>query len=203
MKYSIIILSIVLFILITCKVDLRQFPTKFEIQKIDNSIGKPSLYIGSFHINGIYDKFFNKEMEKIFVSFLESKRYFNKITLLPLDKNLREQDYHIVDIDIDPVYKEKIFWWLTWPAIYPFSGFWPIQIISADFHLSIRVKIYDKSGLRQNSIEVDDSFQDTIVFYGFYRTSPFERRIQESYKKTYYQIATKLSDKEILTGNKQ
>ncbi len=81
-----------------------------------------------------------------------------------------------------------IDWAWAWPAVYPMSGYWPVQPKSGTVKVSVEVRAFRKGRLVLEKTFVSEK-QYSITIYGFYRTSPIERRILGCYEDALEDLA--------------
>ena len=52
------------------------------------------------------------------------------------------KDIYILDIEIYPRIDDNFNWLVGWPAVYPFVGWWPLQIRKGDYEIEIKYFLY-------------------------------------------------------------
>lgn len=180
---------LVLFFYLNCQVDIRQIPP------IRNEFRNPSQETNR-HLFRKFDIILVK-MENFENSWKESlsniiRSNNQSISTLNIQeiKIINETDY-ILDLHIFPKLKDDYNYWLTWPAIYPLTGYWPLQVRKAEYSIELTYKLSkDHVLLKQNTI-IKKSNQTTI-FYGFFRTSDIEMNIEATNKEAMEQCAEEI-----------
>ncbi|MCB1166437.1 MAG: hypothetical protein KDK33_09795 [Leptospiraceae bacterium] len=89
-------------------------------------------------------------------------------------------EYLVLDATIRPHLNDGYNWWWTWPAVYPFTGFWPVQRRIADYTITVEYKIMDphQQVIKNGTVSVQD--RSELIIFGFYRTLPLEQMIYRS-----------------------
>ena len=93
-----------------------------------------------------------------------------------------------VDVSLEPNYKSEFDWFVTWPAIYPMSCYWPIQHKKGVMHVKAITRLYDEKG-DISKLEVKASKPFDIYIYGFVRTGPMEVSLQTAYQKVLQNLS--------------
>ena len=173
-KLSLVILiSVSIF---SCKVDIRQIPAGREISDVKSNSINGIIYIGKFEVFTSDRIDFLRAWQYSFKSSLRNNRVFSEIKILS-DSDTLNPDSLILDIEIYPRFDDTYNYWWTWPAIYPFVGYWPIQKRTGNYEITINYIISkNKNILVQSSITESKSTE--VEIYGFYRTSEFESMIE-------------------------
>ncbi len=158
-----------------CKVDIRQIPPPREYNELKTSVFNAPIYIGKFEVfksNSLQE---TKAWKATLKSVIKNNRAFSEIK----DGEEFQPDSYILDVEISPDYKEEYNYWWTWPAIYPFPGYWPVQIRKAEYTVRIATTISRSNKILFQS-KLEQSGQENIYIYEFYRTSEIEEMVENT-----------------------
>ncbi|MBE7412072.1 MAG: hypothetical protein L6Q54_05550 [Leptospiraceae bacterium] len=160
-----------------CTIDIKQVPairaSNSPISKIDKV-----LFFGKFDIYTADRELFIKAWKYSFESIVKSHRIFKNVESLPEDFANLPTDYFIIDIDIRPKLESEYNWWWTWPAIYPFTAYWPFQKRTGKYSLEIEYKIFNQDGEEELTGKIIRNSEHTVDLYGFFRTWGIEKMIE-------------------------
>jgi hypothetical protein len=161
-----------------CKVDIRQIPAGRDLADVKSNSVNGTILIGKFEVFTADRIEFLRAWQYSFKSSLRNNRVFSEIKNLS-DSETVNPDSLILDVEIYPRFNDTYNYWWTWPAIYPFVGYWPIQKRTGNYDVTINYQISkNKNILVQSSITETKSME--IEIYGFYRTSEFESMIEQT-----------------------
>lgn len=82
----------------------------------------------------------------------------------------------------------EINWAWAWPAVYPMPGYWPVQPKSGTVKVTVEVRAFRSGRLVMEKTFVSEK-EYSVTIYGFYRTSPIERRILACYEDALEDLA--------------
>ncbi|MCT8335920.1 hypothetical protein NUH30_19695, partial [Leptospira sp. 85282-16] len=141
---------IILLISCNCSVDIRQVPEPRTL--IDSTVfwTQKNLYIGKFEVYTSDSIEYTKAWRHIFKSFLINNRISKNVKDLNGETLVNNDDY-ILDIEIYPKLNDEFNYWWTWPAIYPLTGYWPIQIRIYNYETIIKFKIIKNQNIIHDS----------------------------------------------------
>ncbi|PJZ37178.1 hypothetical protein CH354_08745 [Leptospira levettii] len=165
-----------LLIFVSCQVDIRQVPP--SKQDSVSSIAKypNQLYIGKFDIITHDRMRFVNSWRTVFIDHLKSARIFQKVSIPDLNSKITSEDYTI-DVTITPLYSNTYNYWWTWPAIYPLTFYWPVQIRDHFYKVQLDYNLYQGSKLIAKNTITEEA-ETTIEIYGFFRTANVEKMIE-------------------------
>ncbi|TGK82412.1 hypothetical protein EHQ24_14260 [Leptospira noumeaensis] len=172
------ILKIFLILSLTsnCAVDIRQVPEPRALIYSPVFLTQSNLYIGKLEVYTSDSIEYTTAWRHIFKSFLLNNRISKNVKDLNGEKQINKDDY-ILDIEIYPKLNDEFNYWWTWPAIYPMSGYWPVQMRTYNYETIIKYKIIKNQSIIHES-EIKETEEKTITMYGFYRTSEIEKMIE-------------------------
>jgi len=194
MQKKIILLILILFA--GCKVNIVQIPLPKKI-KSNTYATQRTLYVGSVKINWAKRIVTETYMRKTLISYIKSKSFFKSVQELP-SKRVKLLNYLILNIYINPQYTYKYFWWITWPAIYPLSAYWPIQIRQAKFRIVVSAKLVNEEGKEIKKIEIRKTGKEITYIYSFFRTHSVERMIRKVFHNILEEIANEVSNENFI-----
>lgn len=174
MKTSLLIFFI---IFLKCVVDLKQIPVMREANSPVYKLDKV-LFIGKIDIYMADRELITQAWKFSFASIIKSHRIFKNVEPLPNDLSKLPTDYLIIDLDIIPKFENEYNWWWTWPAIYPMTGYWPIQKRTGKYNLEILYKITNHKGEELKKGKISKNSEQNIMFYGFFRIHEIEKMIE-------------------------
>jgi hypothetical protein len=175
MKYRIICLCLMI---ANCQVDIKQLPEPRQFSSINIANSKFPLYIGKLEVFTAESYNLSAAWRYTFKSILKHNRVFYEILDLNEQTKFQEGSY-LLDLEIYPKYTDDYNYWWTWPNVYPFVGYWPVQIRTGKYEISIQYTISkDQIILKKGSVSENDNL--TLYLYGTYRTSDFEKMIEIS-----------------------
>ena len=184
--FQIPLASIALIVLlnVSCSVDTRQVPLDPE------PTGGPTLcqiplLLGDVQLVSYDSRHDVKAWKLHLLSAMKNRRLFSRTGSLEEAKS-NKGPYLILDLVLRPTFKDDYNWWWTWPAVYPSSGYWPVQWRLGNYDVSIEYRILDSNQrlLVEDTVEVQG--EESVIIYGFFRTSPFERMIYRSNKEIVF-----------------
>lgn len=171
-----ILLFLGITLLFSCQIDIRQVPAprEFGIPKVTKV--KDPVFIGRFDIYSADRMDYVRIWRASFLSYIKSNRIFSDAFDASKEKAI-EPNAYILDISISPKLNDTYNYWITWPAIYPMSGYWPLQIRKAKYDVYINYTLFKGTQIVAQG-KVEETGSEDVTFYGFYRTSSFERMIE-------------------------
>ena len=98
-----------------------------------------------------------------------------------------------MDIDILSSIKSEFDWSLTWPALYPMTCYWPLQVRKGTIKVTMKASLYDESGKSLGSMSVTVSRKFNIQFYGFFRVGPMEIALVRGYEDALNEFSAQLN----------
>ncbi|MGE8720709.1 LBF_2127 family putative lipoprotein [Leptospira terpstrae] len=172
-----IIYCIILFSLIHCSVDLRQVPPPSPNGNLNRPLSNLPLVIGKFEILSADRGVYTDAWRMAFKGHLTSSGLFSTVAT-ELDSKLIS-DFYTIDVEMKTLYNDKYNWWFTFPAVYPFTGIWPIQYRIAEYSVDFKYKLYKNKTLIKEE-EISKTGKADEFLYGFYKVRNFQRMIEET-----------------------
>ncbi|EOQ89871.1 hypothetical protein LEP1GSC202_1487 [Leptospira yanagawae serovar Saopaulo str. Sao Paulo = ATCC 700523] len=163
--------------LLQCATDLRQVPPPTINGNTDRIKSKLTLVIGKFEILSADRGVYTDAWRKSFKGHLQSAALFSNV-ITELEPN-SIKEFYTIDIEMKTNYDDKYNWWISWPALWPFTAIWPIQYRIGEYSVEFQYKLF----LNQNLVK-----EETIVkkgnaleyLYGFYQVRKFQRMVEET-----------------------
>ncbi|TGK64857.1 hypothetical protein EHQ27_03090 [Leptospira wolffii] len=175
-----------------CAVDVKQVPRGGFPNSNPIAYNEP-VYIGKFEVLDNTEIGYSSAWKHAFRSSLLDNRVFSEVIAnLPSEK--RAANSLVLDVEISPNYEEKYNMWWTWPAIYPFTFTWPVQMRTGNYSITIRYSLYRENQIITQS-KIEERSSETVTIYGFYHTPPFENMIQTTNAKALVLCASNISKK--------
>ncbi|MCW7462599.1 LBF_2127 family putative lipoprotein [Leptospira limi] len=167
---------LILVFLISCQVDIRQIPPSKQDSTLSIAKYPNQVYIGKFDII-THDRLgFVNSWRTVFIEYLRSARMFQKVSMPDVNSKMTSEDYAI-DVTITPLYSNTYNYWWTWPAIYPLTFYWPVQIRDHNYKVHLEYSLYKGSKLIASNTVTEEA-ETTIEIYGFFRTANVEKMIE-------------------------
>jgi len=189
-NYFLLMLAMCIFSL-ACQVDIRQVPPiRYKIQPQDN-INLLPVYLGKFDIYIAEYEIYHKAWKASFKNMLTK----NNLSLKVLDiseESLQNLDNLVINIVFIPRYEESFSWLYSWPAIYPFYGYWPFQTRNGEYELEVQYTIYYKEKkILEETKKTKDKY--SVIFYGFYRIEGIEQMIERVNREQMEECAKRIA----------
>lgn len=134
-----------------------------------------------------------KKMEKSIVNSIYNSGLFKDVRLSYKSKSTKVSKENVYfDIAVEAKETRKYNWWITWPALYPISGYWPIQSSKGNVDITISTNVYYmgkiiKRFTNRNTVPYE------MVLYSFYRTGPVESSAEQAYSNVLYELTKKVN----------
>lgn len=161
---------------LSCAIDIRQVPPIRSLQKESLIQEKEPIFLRKFDIYLGDREIFLQAWKASFKHSLKNNHSYLEI-FDSTEDSITNKNLLILDIEIYPKLKDEYNWWLTWPAAYPLSGWWPLQIRNADYEVEIRYVLYKNNKVLKQENRVKFG-SHTVFFYGFFRTIDIEKMIE-------------------------
>lgn len=178
-------------LLLACTIDVRQVPAPRN-SEAPASLSKHALYLGNIDVYSAEREHLAEAWKATLASVIRSHRVFRTVQFLPKTKEELKEPYSILDMEVRPKLEDGYNWWVTWPGIYPMSGYWPLQIRTAKYNLELHYRVVDENGQEVLKETVTQEAEHRIFFYGFFRTSAFEGMIETANLEAMESCAKKL-----------
>jgi len=162
-----------------CAVEVLQVPIARQDTSPIYRQDRP-LYVGSLDVLAFRDPILIRAWKLSLASVIKSKRIFRDVQLLPGKKSEMNGDFYIIDVTVKPEFKTRFNWIATFPAVFPFTGYWPVQIKKGSYSVRLAFTIKDKSDKMIFSKSIIFHESEKVHLYGFYRTSRFEDMIERT-----------------------
>ena len=188
MRRSVLIMPLAM---LSCMIDMRQVPgPRSDAAPIwaDDRV----LYVGSFDLYASDRAYVADAWRASLMSVIRSHRIFENVQPLPAEKNMLAPGYLILDAELRPTLDDSYNWWVTWPAIYPLTVYWPVQIRTGKYKIEVTYRIVDQEGRQILSGIVKQESEATVYFYGFFRTGSIERMIETTNLEAMESCAKKI-----------
>ncbi|PJZ36383.1 hypothetical protein CH354_14990 [Leptospira levettii] len=170
--------NLVFFLFISCAIDIKQVPQPRESENTIYPFINQAVYIGKFEVFTSDSVNYTKAWKYTFKSILKNNRVSNQVLDVSTDRNVNEEmDKYLIDIEVYPNFESNFNMWKTWPAFWPLTGYWPIQVRNATYEVKLLCKI-SVNGVTRTNMEIIENVKKTIEIYGFYRTSEIESMIE-------------------------
>jgi len=160
-----------------CLIDLRQVPPPRYGESPVSSDAR-NLYLGSFDVFTSDRQYLADAWRASLLSIIKSRRVFNTVQVLPKNREDLPSEYLILDLEVRPHLDDSYNWWVTWPAVYPMVAYWPVQIRKGTYQIELKFRVLDQSGQQVLADRIKQESEQTVYFYGFFRTSPIEKMIE-------------------------
>lgn len=174
MRRSAIFISIAL---LSCAIDVRQVPAP-RSSEAPVSLNEKTLYLGNIDVYAPERDHLADAWRATLASVVRSHRVFRNVQFLPKTKDDLAEPYLTLDMEVRPKLEDGYNWWVTWPAVYPMSGYWPVQIRTATYNVELRYRVLDEKRQEILKDTITHRAEKTVYFYGFYRATTFEGMIE-------------------------
>lgn len=175
-----------------CAADLRQVPPPSPFSELAPSKSKIPVAIGTFEI-------FNAERTGVYLDAWRLAFRHHMVSFRVFSKSLQDsetnppKDFYLLDVELYPKLEEGYNWWVSFPAILPFLGYWPIQHRQSLYSVELKYKLSKGTQkIKEGSIQKEGKAES--FFYGFYRVGPIERRVEEVNFSAIEECAKQLSE---------
>ncbi|TGK82222.1 hypothetical protein EHQ24_13220 [Leptospira noumeaensis] len=169
--------NLLFLLFIHCSVDLRQVPPPSPNGYLNRYQTNLPLVIGKFEIVSADRGVYTDAWRMAFKGQLTSSGIFPDVVSTIDPKTTT--NFYTIDVEMKTHYEDKYNWWYTWPALYPFTGIWPLQHREAEYNVEFRYKLYkNKSIVKEETISKTGKANESI--YGFYKVRNFHRMIEET-----------------------
>ncbi|MCW7467299.1 LBF_2127 family putative lipoprotein [Leptospira levettii] len=169
---------LIFFLFVSCAIDIKQVPQPRESENTIYPYINQEVYIGKFEVYTSDSVNYTKAWKYTFKSILKNNRVSNQVLDVSNDRNAKEEvDKYLIDIEVYPNFESNFIMWKTWPAFWPFTGYWPLQVRDHHYEVKLLCKI-SVNGVPHTNIEIIENAKKTIEIYGFYRTSEIESMIE-------------------------
>ncbi|MBM9546363.1 hypothetical protein JWG40_05005 [Leptospira sp. 201903074] len=182
---------ILFFFLIHCSVDLRQVPPPSPNGNLNRSQSNLPLVIGKFEILSADRGVYTDAWRMAFKGHLISSGLFASVVTELESKT--SSDFYTIDVEMKTQYTDKYNWWYTFPAVYPFTGIWPIQYRIAEYNVEFKYKLFKNKVIIKEEI-ITKTGNTNEFLYGFYKVRNFHRMIEETNLEAVTTCIKNLSD---------
>ncbi|XDD44494.1 hypothetical protein AB3N58_17170 [Leptospira sp. WS60.C2] len=166
------------FLFVSCAIDIKQIPQPRETENTIYPIINKPVYIGKFEVYTSDSVNYTRAWKYTFKSILKNNRVSNQVFDVSNDRNAKQDvETYLIDIEVYPNFESHFSMWKTWPAFWPLTGYWPLQVRNHNYEVKLICKI-SMNGLIKSQFEITETAKKTIEIYGFYRTSEIESMIE-------------------------
>lgn len=188
----ILIIFLLTISLFSCaKVDLARLPL---IPPMSNMKAKTNLdlQIDSVEFRGSVVRGAAFRAEPIMIRHIYNKNFFNSV--LASNEKGKADDSGTLRMKIIATPKEnhKFNWLITWPAIYPCIGYWPIQHKTGEVGVNLKCEVYDNDGELLARIDEEHTEKYEVQIYGFYTNGDAETKLRKCYNTVFAAMADKI-----------
>jgi hypothetical protein len=153
------------------------------------------LYLGRFEVKSTgSDHLYEQSLKKSLGYYLAARRAFPVISELPDTPDKLSAEFLILDGEVTISFSDDYNWWVTWPAVYPMTGYWPLQIRRADLTVDSAFTLSGKTGQTYRSFTSKKQASHEVFFYGFFRTSPIEATFQQTMAEVLRDTALQVAE---------
>lgn len=181
----------ILLALLSCTIDVRQVPAPRN-SEAPAPLSERALYLGNIDVFSAERDHLADAWRATFASVIRSHRVFRTVQLLPKTKDDLVEPYLTLDMEVRPKLEDGYNWWVTWPAVYPMTAYWPVQIRTAKYTVELMYRVVDENGQEILKETVTHESEKRIYFYGFFRASSFEGMIETANLEAMEACAKKL-----------
>ncbi|MCW7463797.1 LBF_2127 family putative lipoprotein [Leptospira limi] len=168
----------IFFLFVSCAIDIKQVPQPRESENTIYPIINQAVYIGKFEVYTSDSVNYTKAWKYTFKSILKNNRVSNQVLDVSNDRIVNEEvDKYLFDIEVYPNLESNFNMWKTWPAIWPMTGYWPLQVRNVTYEVKLLCKM-SVNGIEKANTELIENAKKTVEIYGFYRTSEIESMIE-------------------------
>ena len=184
---------ILIFVLyISCAIDIKQVPQPRKTEDTLYPIINKPVYIGKFEVFTADSVNYTTAWKYTFKSIIKNNRVTNEVRDVTHIQKSEEETY-LIDIEVYPNFESNFTMWKTWPAFWPLTGYWPLQVRNTNYEVKLLCKISVNGEIKANS-EITENAKKTIEIYGFYRTSEIESMIEVANLKVMDRCAKEITN---------
>lgn len=177
----------------SCAVNVRQVPDP-PVARNPAPYCARTLYLGRFEVRGGHERDYAQNMKRSLAYFIAARRGFVVKGELRDTAAELPTNYYVLDVDASLGYDDSYNWWLTWPAAYPLSGYWPLQVRTGKIEVVLSGQVVDQSGRSLLKFERKRAAERTVYFYGFFRTGGFEDEMRSVTEQAFRDVGTVLAE---------
>ena len=144
----------------------------------------PVLNLSNFHVTVTGANFEERHREALQQSLAQTLASSGSLARVDIEsaQNSGSSIEAALFLDVDRHYN----WWITWPAIYPCIGYWPIQAYKASAH--VRLEAHGDVAGRPLRFESRQELEQSQYVYGFYVSRPLENQISLAYDRLFFEL---------------
>lgn len=155
-----------------------------------NQPGLPVLNVQNFYVtstgSAVLQESHRQALRQSLAQCLANTGAFSKVDLEGISSPGND-----LTADLFLTLDRKFNWWISWPAIYPMVGYWPIQAYTAKGEARLRVE--GEVAGRPMRFDSRRKVEDEQYLYGFYVHAPAERRISDAYDQLFLELRDSVS----------